>query len=135
MYKLGILTDANFFDDKNWTGRGKTYRMLVEPLDIANWYYKEKNIKYGHYAEGIQDALKDDNKKRPGRYILLQQQEHRVFGEAESSLGKAKFFEELLGRKSWKDYLREVRLESGILAFAAMYCNVKKDGKLRSRKV
>lgn len=32
--------DSSFpygFFDKRWTWRGKEYRLLVEPLDIANW--------------------------------------------------------------------------------------------------
>lgn len=69
-YKHGILTDTNFFTTENraWTGKGRAYRMLVEPLDIANWYMKENNLEFGHYADGILDELKDDNRKRPGRY-------------------------------------------------------------------
>ena len=44
MYKTHDLLwpgdDPNFpngFFSKAWAGRGREYRMLVEPLDIANW--------------------------------------------------------------------------------------------------
>ena len=78
--------------------------MLYEPVDIANWYYKNKHIKSGHYANGIKDELKDDNNKRPGRYLFLQQQEARVIGQTPaSSLGKAHMFKDLLGDKQWQD--------------------------------
>lgn len=99
---MGVLTDANFFDSKSWTGRGKGYRELAEPMDIANWYIKEKNVDCGHYADDILDELNDDNKKRPGRYQLLQRQEFRVFGSTKSSLTKAHLLKALLGTASWK---------------------------------
>ena len=84
--------------------RGAHYRMLFEPVDIANWYYKNKNVKSGHYADGIEDELKDDNNKRPGRYLFLQQQEARVTGQTPaSSLGKAHMFKKLLGDRQWQD--------------------------------
>ena len=86
------------------SGRGSQYRMLFEPVDIANWYYKNKNTKHGHYADGIEDELKDDNHKRPGRYRFLQQQEARVTGKTPaSSLGKAHVFKEMLGERRWQD--------------------------------
>ena len=78
--------------------------MLYEPVDIANWYYRNKNSKSGHYADGIENELKDDNNKRPGRYLFLQQQEARVTGKKPaSSLGKAHMFKELLGDRRWQD--------------------------------
>ena len=78
--------------------------MLYEPVDIANWYYKNKHIDSGHYADGIVDELKDDNRKRPGRYRFLQQEEKRVTGKTPaSSLGKAHMFKNLLGDRRWQD--------------------------------
>lgn len=86
--------------------RGKEYRILFEPVDIANWYYRNKHLESGHYADGITDELKDDNSKRPGRYLFLAQQEARVWPDRKpaSSLGKAHMFRELLGDKSWQDW-------------------------------
>ena len=51
-----------------------------------------------------------DNGKRPGRYILLQEMESRVFGEdrVSSSLEKAFMLKKRLGRKKWQDVLAEV---------------------------
>jgi hypothetical protein len=31
--------DPGFFTHR-WAGRGKDYRQRIEPLDIANWYYR-----------------------------------------------------------------------------------------------
>jgi hypothetical protein len=76
--------------------------MLVEPIDIANWYLKEKNLNSGHYIDGITDELVDDNGKRPGRYILLQQLEFATFGGVESSLDTARTLKTILGTTSWK---------------------------------
>ena len=73
-------------------------------MDIANWYFKNKNVKSGHYADGVEDELKDDNHKRPGRYLFLQQQEARVTGQTPaSSLGPAHMFKALLGERRWQD--------------------------------
>ena len=33
-----VLLPPEEFFTKPWAGRGREYRMLVEPLDIANWY-------------------------------------------------------------------------------------------------
>ena len=80
--------------------------MVFEPVDIANWYCKNKHADgaSGHYADGIEDELKDDNKKRPGRYLFLQQQEARVTGQTPaSSLGKAHALKKLLGDRRWQD--------------------------------
>ncbi|CAN0347318.1 unnamed protein product, partial [Scytosiphon promiscuus] len=35
---------------KSWLHRGVDYRLLVEPLDIANWYFRRKNLNSGHYV-------------------------------------------------------------------------------------
>ena len=94
LYEAGLLAqpsaDGLGFFSGSWAGRGRTYRMLVEPLDIANWYFRDKHVHFGHYIDGIVNELQDDNRKRPGRYILLQQREHRAFGSAASSLDKAR---------------------------------------------
>jgi hypothetical protein len=115
-----LLPPEDFFT-RSWAGRGRDYRMLVEPLDIANWYIQVrgrgaqraraampgrdaacgrmagprpqrahactrsrtrgqtpsqtqgKNADgWGHYEDGITNESADDNKKRPGRYIMLQ---------------------------------------------------------------
>jgi hypothetical protein len=107
-YNLGELTD-DFFTP-NWIGRGREYRLLVEPLDIANFYYKEKNCDGTedgkHYVDGINDKEElTDNMTRPGRYILLQQQEARYPDRFpfRSSLGKGRQMKELLGGKSSKE--------------------------------
>ena len=52
----------------------------------------------------------EDNSRRLGHSILLQQMEGRVFGEemVQSSLGKAFMFKERLGRQPWKDIVPEV---------------------------
>ena len=49
-----------------------------------------------------------DNKRRPGRYILLQEEEKRVFGTTavKSSLTKGYEFKTMLGDKRWQDVLR-----------------------------
>ncbi len=50
----------------------------------------------GHYIDGIEtteDEFTKDNKKRPGRYLTIQQREEVVFGgrdKVKSSLGKAR---------------------------------------------
>ena len=53
-------------------------------------------------------ALSDkDNKRRPGRYILLQEQEKRVFGtdRVKSSLTDGYAFKKLLGKTKWQEVI------------------------------
>ena len=57
---------------------------------------------YGAGPEPIRDELLDDNNKRPGRYLLLQQQEARAFRTAPSSLDKARELKTLLGKQTWQ---------------------------------
>lgn len=82
----------------------------MEPLDIANWYFKNKHVsKEGtsgaHYTSGIKSELEDNNHKRPDRYIFLQQQEARVLGmcSVKSSLAKGWWFKETLKESPWED--------------------------------
>jgi hypothetical protein len=35
-----VLLPPEEFFTRSWAGRGRDYRMLVEPLEIANWYMK-----------------------------------------------------------------------------------------------
>jgi hypothetical protein len=127
--KDDTLDVAWFRDNRNWLGRGQQYRLLAEPLDVANWwgrrgccccnslrnastmstldssacqsgsrqlrqqslsldkpwsdnttaacarrYHRDKHLHgQGHYVDGIEDELVDDNRRRPGRFLLLQQ--------------------------------------------------------------
>ena len=50
---------------------------------------------------------KEDNKRRPGRYILLQEEEKRVFGteRVKSSLTDGNAFKTLLGNKKWQEVI------------------------------
>jgi hypothetical protein len=69
--------------------------MLVEPLDVCNWYWRKKHVRgSGHYVDGIDDTpaaeCSQDNGKRPGRYIRLQRMERDVLGSADSSLRVAR---------------------------------------------
>ncbi|KAK9803999.1 hypothetical protein WJX72_011631 [[Myrmecia] bisecta] len=52
--------DDGFFT-RSWAGRGAHYRKLAEPIDILNYYRKNKHLESGHYADGIVDELADDN--------------------------------------------------------------------------
>ena len=47
----------------------------------------------------------EDNDRRPGRYILLQEQEKRVYGahKVKSSLLKGYEFKQTLGHNKWED--------------------------------
>jgi hypothetical protein len=75
---------------RNWLGRAREYRLLGEPLDIVNWYFKNKHIQYGnHYITGLVNETtgeleeytdstpKDvkDNGRRPSRYRVIQELE------------------------------------------------------------
>lgn len=111
---MQLLCNKNQLDDTvfkgRWAGRGREYRLLVEPVDIANYYYMGHHLRSGHYIDGIDIELRDDNSRRPGRYLLLQQQEQRVFGsrhpeyKAESSLGVARLLKERVGSMTWEQY-------------------------------
>lgn len=104
----GVLDDRFF--DGIWAERGKQYRLLVEPVDIANYYRRDLQNERGHYIDGIVLELSDDNNRRPGRYTLLQKQEQRVFGSrdpnysTQSSLGLARLLKESVGHRSWDEY-------------------------------
>lgn len=106
LHKQGINV---FEEDTNWVQRGRSYRALVEPLDIANWYYREKNAQEkGHYVDDIEEGGDElfDNDKRPGRYILLQRIETMHTGKPhETSLATARKLKGLLGETSWRDYV------------------------------
>lgn len=87
-----------------------------EPLDIANWYYTGKHLDSGGYADGIVDEAADDNRRRPGRYVLFQRIEGVAFeGRAqESSLDKARRLSRALGTKkefaslqTWQEWLAQ----------------------------
>jgi len=49
----------------------------------------------------------EDNKRRPGRYILLQEEEQRVFGTVEDSLTAGYAFKERFGNRRCQDVLLE----------------------------
>eukprot|EP00877_Chromochloris_zofingiensis_P013142 jgi/Chrzof1/8081/UNPLg00126.t1 len=66
---MGLPT-GDFFDRK-WVGRGKRHCLLVEPLDVANWY------KIGE----TRDYCVPMHEARPPRYWLLQQKAGKVLGE------------------------------------------------------
>jgi hypothetical protein len=84
--KLEAITAEEFFRADKWLGRAREYRLLAEQLDIVNWYYTNKHLDYksGDYCAGLESELAEytagekgvkDNKKRPGRYRLIQEQE------------------------------------------------------------
>uniref|UniRef100_A0A0C9RJM9 TSA: Wollemia nobilis Ref_Wollemi_Transcript_14423_2311 transcribed RNA sequence n=1 Tax=Wollemia nobilis TaxID=56998 RepID=A0A0C9RJM9_9CONI len=52
----------DFETEEEWIKAGSVYRMLVEPLDIANYYRLGKHEDSGHYLA----------KGRPRRYILVE---------------------------------------------------------------
>ncbi|KAH9325589.1 hypothetical protein KI387_005767 [Taxus chinensis] len=52
----------DFESEEEWIDAGNVYRMVVEPLDIANYYRLGKHEDTGHYLA----------KGRPCRYLLLQ---------------------------------------------------------------
>jgi hypothetical protein len=101
------LLVPDFEREKNLAYKLFEYRTLVEPLDIANWYHRRKHMQdpgnpnKAHYIDGIdtkEDELQKDNQKRPGRYLRLQQLEHRLLGkEPASSLEKARYYRDILG--------------------------------------
>ena len=82
-------------------------------------YYQNKQCHFGHYIdkdygagpEPIRDELSDDNNMRPGRYLLLQQQEARVLGTVPSSLDKASELKALFGERSWQHVAAELQAQ------------------------
>lgn len=62
LFKKKQLPD-DFQVQRKWIYAGHNYRLLVEPLDIANYYRKEKHYDSGHYRMN----------GRPSRYRILQQ--------------------------------------------------------------
>jgi hypothetical protein len=90
---------ADTFFSSSWLHRAADYRQVAEPLDIAQWYYREKNfddkqrpsILGNHYITGTnpldgddkeylfdaagQAVAVKDNKARPGRYQMIQERE------------------------------------------------------------
>lgn len=57
LYKARKLTadGGDFFSPKKrWFRLGNEYRVLLEPLDIANWYKAGNHLKgSGHYIGGL----------------------------------------------------------------------------------
>jgi hypothetical protein len=109
MRESGLLGD-DFFKG-NWARRAKDCRLLWEPVDIANYYRLNYHNTSRHYIDDIQVELTDDNDSRPGRYILMQQQEQRSFAAKDptyttaSSLGLARLLKDRVGGLSWSQYL------------------------------
>ena len=112
----GLLPPTFFVDNNRWLVRAEEYRQLGEPLDIANWYYKNKHWEFKvaknceaegyHYADGIVDELRDTNERRPDRYVLLQQRQAAASGHAESSMAAAHRLKALLGNRKWQEVAR-----------------------------
>ena len=91
------------FFNKHWAGRAQEFRLLVEPLDIVNWYIKNKHCgKNGeHYVEGSKNGTVDNN-KRPGIYLFLQQLEKQVTQDYPmTSHAKADYYQARLGQHPW----------------------------------
>eukprot|EP00877_Chromochloris_zofingiensis_P013156 jgi/Chrzof1/8094/UNPLg00139.t1 len=70
--KLFGLPTGDFFD-KKWAGRGQRHCLLVEPLDVANWYKLGKK----------EDYCIAKHEARPPRYELLQRKAKGVLGQRE----------------------------------------------------
>jgi hypothetical protein len=112
-HRDGLLPSNFFAHGDRWLIRAVEYRHLVEPLDIANWYFRNYQWEHAaangcaeegyHYADGITDELRDDNHRRPDRFLLLQRMEVAAEGSAESSLGAAHRLKALLGNRRWQD--------------------------------
>jgi hypothetical protein len=112
-----VLGDE-FFKQGNMARRAMDYRLLAEPTEIANYYHGNMHLPNstsagGHYIDGIMQELSDDNNRRPGRFIFLQQVEQRVFGAQDptyitlSSLGLARLLKELVGGRTWQEYMEQ----------------------------
>lgn len=109
MAKQGQLDDSFF--TRNWVRRGREYRLLWEPVEIANYYRLNLHKESVHFIDGLSSEL-DDNNKRPGRFILLQKQEQRIFGSdpgygMQSSLGLAWLLKERGGNRSWAEFMQQ----------------------------
>jgi hypothetical protein len=126
------LLPRNFFEhDDRWLIRAVEYRHLAEPLDIANWYFRNYQWEHAaangcaeqgyHYADGIADELRDDNHRRPDRFLLLQQMEVAAEGSAESSLGAAHRLKALLGNRRWQD-VAAAALDAGQADLRCPHC-------------
>jgi hypothetical protein len=131
-HKAGLLPPSFFAKDNRWLWRGKEYRELAEPLDIANWYMKNKQWeykeKYGcveegyHYAQGIDtetDELTVDNDRRPSRYRLLQRMERNALGSAAPSMGLARKLAAQLGNRKWQDVVADKQVSGGLFVEGA----------------
>ena len=65
----------------------------------------------------------EDNRRRPGRYILLQEMESRVFGgKVKSSLDKAFQLKARFGSRRWQDVLAEVSVRSRGRGYSCLLC-------------
>jgi hypothetical protein len=117
-HKAGLLPPSFFAKDNRWLWRGKEYRELAEPLDITNWYMKNKQWEYKemydcveegyHYAQGIDTADDEchvDNDRRPSRYRLLQRMERNALASAASSMELARKLQAQLGNRKWQEVL------------------------------
>ena len=93
--KLACDGCLDFFGAKShWLIRGNLFRVLVEPLDIANWY-KAGNVETsGHYFDAIQDG---EYGQRPSTYDFLERlQRERLLAGAElkDSVAKAEEYKQ-----------------------------------------
>ena len=68
MYAAGRL-DVTFFKKSTWLTRATRYMVLVEPIEIAN-YYRCRNRE--SWSVGKRHYLEDDN--RPSRFPFLEAQ-------------------------------------------------------------
>jgi hypothetical protein len=132
-YNAGLLPPSFFTGKDRWLWRGQEYREIAEPLDIANWYMKNKQWqykeKYGcveegyHYAQGIdteEDELTVDNDRRPSRYTLLQRMERNALGSAAPSMGLARKLQAQLGNRKWQDVVPDAGLPDAGLPDAGL---------------
>eukprot|EP00898_Chlorokybus_atmophyticus_P000200 jgi/Chlat1/1180/Chrsp114S01650 len=89
-YERGSIPEDILSSTSDWLARGNNYRLLVEPIDIANWYSPKGANFYAstgkHYLRlSVAEAV-----VRPRRYYLLEQAYRNAYPERqESSINNA----------------------------------------------
>eukprot|EP00898_Chlorokybus_atmophyticus_P000212 jgi/Chlat1/1191/Chrsp114S01653 len=84
-YERGSIPEDIFSSTSDWLARGNNYRLLVEPIDIANWYSQKGANFYAsngkHYLRlSVAEAV-----VRPRRYYLLEQAYRNAYPERNKS--------------------------------------------------
>ncbi|XP_076910542.1 lipase-like PAD4 [Bidens hawaiensis] len=115
----------DFHKQAKWVYASQSYKLLVEPLDIAEYYHNEDNRKKGHYLKH----------GRPRRYEIFDKwwRERDIYGENDNcNRNRSKFASVTQDSCFWakveeaSNWVESVKCESDPRVLAGLWANIDK---------